>query len=194
MTRVVLRGAQLDDPLEVALAFLEAYGADDQSGSAEPDTFDERDLQRANRGGARISTAEQAAVLRRRRGIESALREIPVTASLASRSVPWTPLARLLGSFGELHGIGFAKTTKALHGKRPALIPILDSVVQAYLATDEPPPSEFGAHAIALVRRYKQDLDLNRAALRETRRALAARGYTLTEVRILDLLIWSKFG
>src|SRR5262245_33861860 len=96
VTGVVLRGpVELADPLEVALAFFEAYGPDDPGGAPEPDTFDERDLRRANRGGARISAAEQAAVLARRRQIEAALREIPFAASLAGRAVPWAPLTRL---------------------------------------------------------------------------------------------------
>ena len=177
----------------MALAFFEAYGPDDPGGASEPDTFDERDLRRANRGGARISAAEQAAVLSRRRQIEAALREIPIDASLAARTVPWPSLTRLFGAFGEIRGVGFAKMTKALHGKRPALIPILDSIVQAYLASDEPAPPEFGERATALVRSYKRDLDLNREALRAVKRALAKRGYTLTEVRILDVLIWSAF-
>jgi hypothetical protein len=190
--RVVLRGAvEIADPAAVALGFFEAYGGDDPGGASEPDTFDERDLRRANRGGARISAAEQAEVLNRRRRIESALRELPPGASLAARAVPWAPLTELFGSFGEIRGVGFAKMTKALHGKRPALIPILDSVVQAYLADDDPPQTEFGERATALVRGYKRDLDRNRDALREVQRALAARGYPLTEVRILDVLIWS---
>ena len=195
MTRVVLRGeVEIADPAGVALRFFDAYGADDPGGASEPDTFDERDLRRANRGGARISAAEQAAVLARRRRIESALRDIPPGASLAARTVPWAPLTRLFGSFGEIRGVGFAKTTKALHGKRPALIPILDSVVQAYLASDEPAPDGFGERATALVRSYEQDLDRNRTALLEAKRTLAGRGYTLTEVRILDVLIWSAFA
>jgi hypothetical protein len=41
------------------------------------------------------------------------------------------------------------------------------------------------------VRGYKQDLDRNRTPLREVRKALAKRGYTVTEVRILDVLVWS---
>ena len=45
--------------------------------------------------------------------------------------------------------------------------------------------------ALALVHGYKRDLDLNRRALRATRRELVRRGHDLTEVRILDLLIWS---
>lgn len=192
MTGVVLRGGvEIADPVAVALGFFEAYGADDAGGSAEPDTFDERDLLRANRGGARISAVQQAEVLTRRGRIESALRELPAGASLAARAVPWAPLAELFDGFGEIHGVGFAKMTKALHGKRPALIPILDSVVQAYLAGDDPAHADFGARATALVRSYKRDLDRNRAALREVERALATRGYPLTEVRILDVLIWS---
>ena len=81
--------------------------------------------------------------------------------------------------------------TKALHPKRPALIPILDSFVQAYLASDEPSPGSFGERAVELVRGYKRDLDRNRRALRELQRELASRGYRVTEVRILDILIWS---
>jgi hypothetical protein len=188
----VLRGAvEIADPVGVTLGFFDAYGADDPGGASEPDTFDERDLRRANRGGARISAAQQAEVLARRRRIESALHELPAGASLAARAVPWAPLTELFGSFEEIHGLGFAKMTKALHGKRPALIPILDSVVQAYLAGDDPPAAEFGERAAALVRSYKRDLDRNRAALREVQRALAKRGYPLTEVRLLDVLIWS---
>ena len=44
---------------------------------------------------------------------------------------------------------------------------------------------------MALVRAYKDDLDGNRRALREVQRALARKGHLLTEVRILDMLIWS---
>jgi hypothetical protein len=84
--------------------------------------------------------------------------------------------------------------TKALHPKRPALIPMLDSVVQAYLATDElRPASSFGEQATELVRGYKRELDRNRRALSEIRRELAAREHRLTEVRILDIVIWSVF-
>ena len=81
--------------------------------------------------------------------------------------------------------------TKALHPKRPALIPILDSFVQAYLASGEASPESFGERAVELVRTYKRDLDRNRSALRELQQELGSRGYRLTEVRILDLVIWS---
>jgi hypothetical protein len=82
--------------------------------------------------------------------------------------------------------------TKALHRKRPALIPMLDSVVQKYLDDDDlGAQALFGERALGLVRGYKRDLDRNRAAVRAVRRELARRSYEVSEVRILDLLIWS---
>jgi hypothetical protein len=71
---------------------------------------------------------------------------------------------------------------------------MLDSAVQAYLAGEDPGPRSslsFGERATALARGYKEELDRNRAPLRETRRQLARRGHHLTEVRILDIVIWS---
>jgi Family of unknown function (DUF6308) len=167
----------------------------DSSVSSSSTSFDEADLRLANRGGARISAAQIAAILGRRVAIERALREIDPQASLArsTRAVPWAPLTRLFDAFADIHGVGFSKMTKALHRKRPALIPIFDSVVQAYLTTEDAAASlgSFGERAISLARIYKSDLDLNRAPLKEIRRELAGRGYGLTEVRILDILIWS---
>jgi Family of unknown function (DUF6308) len=187
VTTVVLRdGAVVDDPLAEALGFVEAYGA--PRGDATPDSFDERDLREANRGGARISAAEIRAILGRRAEIELALRAIPPSTSLTG-SVPWAALTELFEAFAGIRGVGFSKMTKALHPKRPALIPMLDSVVQEYLGA--PSAELFGERATELVRSYKHDLDRNRAALREVKRELASRGYRLTEVRILDVLIWS---
>jgi hypothetical protein len=124
------------------------------------------------------------------------LRSIHRDASLAdaTSSIPWTPLTRLFDAFADIRGIGFSKMTKALHKKRPALIPMLDSVVQAYLTRDEPETRSsgmFGERATVLVRGYERDLDRNRLVLHELQRELASRDYRLTEVRILDLLIWS---
>jgi uncharacterized protein DUF6308 len=158
-------------------------------------SFAETDLRRANRGGARISAAEIAAVLERRSEIEDALRSISVDASLtaAASAVPWTSLTRLFEGFAGIRGVGFSKMAKTLHPKRPALIPILDSVVQTYLAEDEDrkEPASFGERATELVHSYKRDLDRNRSALRAVRRDLAHRGYSITDVRLLDVLIWS---
>jgi len=192
---VVLRnGVVIEDPLAAVLDPVEArwaYDVDDHSG---PASFRETDLRLANRGGARISAAEIAAILERRRAIERALRAIAPQASLAeaTSSVPWLPLRQLFDAFAGIRGVGLSKTTKALHRKRPALIPMLDSVVQTYLEDDDPGArAPFGERALGLVRGYKRDLDRNRTALKAVRQELARRGHDVTDVRILDLLIWS---
>jgi hypothetical protein len=192
---VVLRnGVVIEDPLTVVLGFLSPRRHFDFSDSPQPASFVESDLRQANRDGARISAAEIAATLEHRRAIEQALRAIPPDASLAGaeNSVPWLPLRQLFDAFADLRGVGFSKMTKALYRKRPALIPILDSVVQKYLQGDDlGAQAPFGERAVCLVRRYKTDLDQNSLALRAVRQELAKSGYGLTEVRILDLLILS---
>jgi hypothetical protein len=192
---VVLRNAvEIEDPLRVSLDFVEAYWRSDASDPTRSASFDESDLRLANRGGARISAAEIAAILQRRPAIEQALGAIAPTASLvgAAKSVAWLPLRQVFDAFADIRGVGFSKMTKALHPKRPALIPMLDSVVQEYLKDDDlGTQAPFGERALGLVRGYKRDLDQNWAALRAVRQELARRGYALTEVRILDLLIWS---
>jgi hypothetical protein len=197
MHRIILRGGvEVENPLELTLEFLAAYSSFEAGDPSGPASFDESDLRLANRGGARISAVEIAAILERRGEIEQALRKIRPDATLAgaTSSVPWIPLTRLFEAFADIRGVGFSKMTKALHRKRPALIPMLDSIVQAYLTRDDPATSasrSFGERTTALMRSYKRDLDRNRSVLHELQRELARRTYRLTEVRILDLLIWS---
>ena len=186
-------GVDIDDPSRVVLGFVEAWRID-ESTSARPGSLGESDLRRANRGGARISAAEIAAILERRRAIERALQAIAPDASLAGAadSVPWLPLGQLFGAFAGIRGVGMSKMTKALYRKRPALIPILDSIVQRYLQDDDlGAGASFGERTLGLVRGYQRDLDDNREAVRVAQQELAGRGYVLTEVRILDLLILS---
>ena len=191
---VVLRnGVVIEDPLGVVLGFLTAYRLD-TGGPSRPESFGEPDLRLANRDGARISAAEIAAILERHRAIERALQAIAPDASLAGAAdlVPWLPLGQLFGAFAGIRGVGMSKMTKALYRKRPALIPILDSIVQRYLQEDDlGAGASFGERTLGLVRGYQRDLDDNREAVRVAQQELAGRGYVLTEVRILDLLILS---
>jgi Family of unknown function (DUF6308) len=192
---VVLRGGvEVDDPLGVVLGLLTAPGRFDVSGPARPASFGEPDLRLANRGGARISAAQIAAILQRRGPIERALQDIPPGASLSApvNSVPWLAVRQLFGAFADIRGVGMSKMTKALYPKRPALIPMLDSVVQTYLRDDDLGAQvPFADRALRLVRGYQRDLNRNHAAVHAVRQDLTGHGYRLTEVRILDLLILS---
>ena len=193
--QVVLRnGVVVEDPLSAVLGLLKGPWHFDVSDPLRSASFGEADLRLANRGGARISAAEIEAVLERRHAIEPALQAIALDASLAggASSVPWLPLRQLFDAFAGIRGIGFAKMTKTLHPKRPALIPLLDSVVRKYLEDDDlGAKALFGERALLLVRGYERDLDRNGPAVRAVRQELARRDFRLTEVRILDLLIFS---
>ena len=104
---VLLRdGASIEDPLGVVLGFLKMPGRFDVSDPSRPESFGEPDLRLANRGGARISAAQIAAILQRRRAIERALQAIPSAASLsgAVNSVPWRPLSQLFDAFADIRG------------------------------------------------------------------------------------------
>jgi len=190
---VVLRnGVEIEEPLLVVLELVESFPPFAVDEDPRPLSIGTADLRSANRGGARISAVEGATILERREAIDRALRTIAPDASLAVDAVPWSALEELFDAFAGIKGVGLSKMTKTLHPKRRALIPMLDSVVQSYLRDDVPElEAPFGERALALVRRYKHDLDLNRVPLRALRRQLAGRGHELTEVRILDLVIWS---
>jgi hypothetical protein len=196
---VVLRnGAGIEDPVGVVLGLRKAWRLDVSdpvfSDPVPSASFGEPDLRRANRAGARISAAQIAEILERRPAIEQTLQAIAPDASLAgpADSVPWLPLGQLFGTFAGIRGVGYSKMTKALHPKRPALIPLLDSIVQKYLQDDDlGPQAPFAERALGLVRGYQRDLDRNQASVTAVRQELARDGYRLTEVRILDLLILS---
>ncbi len=64
----------------------------------------------------------------------------------------------------------YSASADTLHPKRPALIPLLDSIVQKYLQHDDlGARAPFAERALGLVRGYQRDLDRNQAALRAVR-------------------------
>jgi hypothetical protein len=191
-------GVALREPLTLALLFLEHSS---RSYDLQPVRADARwrreDAQVANRAGARMSSHEIDALMRRKSTIEAALRAIPGDAELADpdEHIPWEALHALYAAFGGIPGVGLAKATKALHKKRPQLIPMLDSFVAGYLRSiDEIPVGSFADEALALTRSYKVDLDANAGVLASVQRALGEHGYTLSLCRILDVYAWAYTG
>jgi hypothetical protein len=88
------------------LGFLKTRWRFDASDPSRPVSFDESDLRLANRAGARISWAEIAAILERRRVIERALGGIAPHASLTAgqNEVPWPTLTQLFDAFADIRG------------------------------------------------------------------------------------------
>jgi hypothetical protein len=144
-----------------------------------------------------MSSREIDAIMGRQAEIEDALRRIAGEASLAQPDdeIPWDALHDLYAAVGGISGVGLAKATKALHKKRPHLIPMLDSIVAEYLrSVDQIPVGDFADEALGLTRSYKVDLDANAETLVSVQHGLNEEGFTLSLCRILDLYTWAYTG
>ena len=201
MTELRFRnGVVLREPLSLALLFLEhdhGYRTYDAHAIRPDAEWRREDAQIANRAGARMSSREIDALMGHAEAIEDALARIPGDQSLTAPDdeIPWDALHDLYAAFGGIPGIGLAKATKALHKKRPHLIPMLDSVVAAYLrSVEEIPVGDFADEALGLTRSYKADLDANSDVLVSVQHGLNEHGYTLSLCRILDLYTWTYTG
>jgi len=137
-------------------------------------------------------------IFERAPAINAALARIPASASLTSPAdeIPWQALEELMQAMDGIPEVKLARQTKVLHKKRPALIPILDSVVATYLRrvdglrrTGDP-----ARYAVELIRSYKSELDTNLAAFRSLQKELRLRDIELTECRLLDLFLWAYSG
>lgn len=201
MSELRLRnGVVLGEPLALAALVLDndaGYRSYDSALVRADAEWRREDAQIANRAGARMSSREIDALMGRAPQIEQALTRIPGDTSLAASAeeLPWEAMHDLYDAFGGVAGIGLAKATKALHKKRPHLIPMLDSFVAGYLrSVDTIPVGSFADEALALTRSYKVDLDANLETLQSVQHGLNEQGYTLSLCRILDLYTWAYAG
>jgi len=106
-------------------------------------------------------------------------------------------------------GIKIARTTKVLHKKRPALLPIVDSVVElayastvlldgsglTYGAAAQVSPEAYGWRVVQIMHLIRQDLDDNWTQIGELCGWLeGTMEITVTPLRLLDVLIWSTYS
>lgn len=88
-------------------------------------------------------------------------------------------------------GIGVARLTKALHRKRPNLIPICDNVVLRALGVE---PGNKTDRLIDCMNRFRVVGRKQSSRLNELRRLSRQLGAEMTELRILEVLYWVQFG
>lgn len=194
-------GVTIDDPLATALEFVvqdSSYLKYELAPVAHDDVLTLADVQIANWMIARMSPAVVEGIYARADAINAALALIPPSATLAGRvaDVPWDGLAALMRAIYGAREVGLARATKVLHKKRPALVPILDSVLEKYLRTVDSVhrSGDFALDAVALIHSYKRELDASLPTLRVLQAELRTRTIELTEVRLLDLFLWGYSG
>lgn len=180
---VLRNGARIESVLETALEFVErdgSYQSYDLAPVKQDDVLTESDIRVANAMIARMSPRVIAEIYARAPVINSALEQIPPSASLAAAegAIPWQALEELIRAMDGIPEVRLPRQTKVLHKKRPALIPILDSVLETYLRrvdalrrTGDP-----ARDAVELIRSYKRELDAALPALRSLQEELRRRG------------------
>ena len=105
----------------------------------------------------------------------------------AHRNVVRQKLKHLLG----YHGVGIARLTKALHRKRPALIPICDSVLCSALGVVQADKPD---RVLQCMDELQQVGRGNLDTLSKLSESTKSNGTPLTELRILEILFWVEFG
>jgi hypothetical protein len=197
---ILRNGIKIDDPLSLALRFIRedgSYRVYDEPYIAQDNTLSKPDVVIANKFQARMGQLVVDAILRSAGQLGASLARIPPGTSLlaSAEEIPWQYLEALYATMLGIPEVGLPRATKILHKKRPSLIPILDSVVEAYLrSVGYVAVVENKAKlAVELTRSYKTELDANANTLRCIRIALKKRGLDLTECRLLDYL-WAYSG
>jgi len=127
--------------------------------------------------------------------IEQLLAKLAADSDLAAGEPSWPLLEELLAEACRVRRVGLAVATKILHKKRPALIPILDSVLLSYYhqAFRTPRwPSGYEKRGVRAMKHFRADLVAVLPELQDIQRELASEGFPLSTVRTLDVIIWTQ--
>ena len=142
---------------------------------------------------SRLNTRRQVwQVWKGRLAVEKALTRIPANASLEDEVIPWEELRNLFQAMCAIEDIAGAKATKILHKKRPNLIPIFDSILEEFYKNRIPRWSSlsWADGLVEYMKVFRADLLANRNGLHVLCDMMAARGWPITPVRAMEVLIW----
>lgn len=152
-----------------------------------------------------VNSFVNSAVLVRRvhRGLASRcdvlLAKIPVDADLMSYDGELTEYQRLIHAAVQAPQVLVAVATKVLHRKRRNFVVMIDSVFTKHYAKAMKHPewiekSQIKASAaevaVEVMKAFREDLRFAYTRVIGLRESLANRGYDLTPVRILEILVW----
>ncbi len=168
--------------------------------SADPNHIDPADILVTVAVNSFVNSADRVRAVHRglAERCDPILEAIPVDADLGQPGTDLDPLEQLLAAACGVKWVLVAVATKVLHRKRRQLIPMLDSVLIDYYRSTGVDVSwaaledgaRAGSAAMPIVRSFKGDLQNAGAELEALRAELREEGFDLTNVRILELLIW----
>ena len=182
---------QAEDNLCYYVKRFNRYPTYDGVTPADLDRVTDEDRQLANKIAARVSAKTWAQIIANNNSIA----KIGDWDLLKMNDLEWQKrkqvihevLSPLLGQ----PGIGVARLTKALHRKRPKLIPICDSVVQNALGVYAGNKADIIIACMDKFRIIGREHTSRLQELRELSKQLDAE---MTELRILEVLYWVQLG
>ncbi len=141
---------------------------------------------------SRMSGNTGLAVWERREDIERGLRLIPSDADLAAEAVPWEGVQALLDPFQSIPRAKLGVATKILHKKRPGLIPMLDTLLQAhYRRRLTVRAATLGGYGVNLMKLFREDLLAVITEVSALCSIASERQKPVSPLRMLDHMVWS---
>ena len=126
---------------------------------------------------------------------EPTLSNLAADLDLTSSNSQVESVGSLLASALSVRWVGMAVATKVLHRKRRSLIPMLDSVLLAhYVGKPEiyvgPNKDRTEQECTTAVAKFRDDLLIADPILSTFKSALDSSGFSLTKLRLLEILVW----
>ena len=197
-------GCEISEPVERLLRFChEEYDYYDAVPSRVPERIEPIDVLATVAVNAFFG-ANATAIRRVHRDLathcDTLLPTIPPDADLLVFDPSLARVHVLLDAAIQSRGVLIPVATKVLHRKRPNLIPILDNVVlghylhapAAKLPASTQDKARAASAAVGALRRFRDDLWAVRADMEAMSRHLREHGFTLSPVRVLEILVWTQ--
>jgi hypothetical protein len=147
---------------------------------------------------SQISGNTGGEIYNKRKPIQKALKKIPVDVDLLSIPIGETipglgGIAEAVDEMCSLHRVKLSVSTKILHKKRPLLIPIFDSQVEAQYSGSIPDSSnmEYGEYCNAMIRLVHEDMIAAKQELLDLCNLLKKNGTPMTPLRVLNAMTWA---
>ena len=197
-------GLMLERPLNILLAFCgEEYDYYDAIPSRNPNDIEPIDVLVTISVNSFINNAKRVRQIHRDLASTCGrlLKQIPNDADILTFDPAFDSVERLLHTAVQSRNVLIPVATKVLHRKRRFLIPMLDNVLIEYYLTAKGrrsvlPSTQDKRHAAKAARLvmadFRDDLEAVSGEIATLTGLLAQEGYSLSPIRILEILIWTS--
>jgi hypothetical protein len=197
-------GLKIDDPLGRLMEFCDKeYEYYDGITGSHPDRIEPIDVLATVAMNSFLQTADQIRNVHRAMAprCDALLSQIPEDADMLTYDPCLAAFSALIHAAVQAPDVLVARAVKVLHRKRRNFIPMLDSVVldfyldasdRSELKTRLQNKARAASVAIEVMKLFRNDLRASLHDVEVLRSRLSEAGFSLTPVRILEILVWTQ--